>query len=164
MKIIILFRHGQAHWNSGFNKDYERTLTDVGILEAEKMGRYLANKNLIPEQVISSSAIRAHTTAKTANIAGKWNKNIILEPMIYGGNPEFLLNLVKSQDDKINFICLVGHEPNFSGFVNKSIIGNFRESYPTATMAKIDFEIEKWDDIEFNTGNLDWAVRPYEIK
>jgi hypothetical protein len=31
-------------------------------------------------------------------------------------------------------------------------------------MAKIDFEIEKWDDIEFNTGNLDWAVRPYEIK
>ncbi len=162
MKSILLFRHGEADSGFNYNSDHERPLTLLGISEAEKVGTYLANINKIPDLVISSSANRANTTANKAIKAGKWKCDKIIEKGIYGGGPDYLLNLAKSQNDKYNFIAFVGHEPNFSIFIEKAASMNY-VSFPTAAAACISFDIDTWNHIEFGFGELDFLTTPKEL-
>ena len=163
MKSIIIFRHGSANTAARYERDYDRTLTPRGIKDAEKMGRYLLEKNIKPDLVLSSSAIRAKKTAETAHTAGNWKSKFFLEPKIYGGSPYFLLDLIKQQDDNCNSICLVGHEPNFSSFIIKAINASTYINFSTATMAKIDFDIKDWSRIDFGIGTLDWLTHPKDL-
>ena len=163
MKTIIIFRHGNANTTAEYERDYDRTLTPRGIKDVEKMGCYLSEKNSKPDLVLSSSAIRARKTAETAHVVGNWRSKFFLEPKIYGGNPCFLLDLIKEQDDSYRSICLVGHEPNFSSFIAKVINANAYINFPTAAMAKIDFNIKEWSRIDFGIGILDWLTHPKEL-
>ena len=106
MKNIIIFRHGSTNDAIKHQRDYDRTLTPRGLKDAEKMGRYLLEKNSTPDLVLSSSAVRARQTAEKAHTEGGWKSKFFLEPKIYGGNPYFLLDLIKQQDNKYNSICL----------------------------------------------------------
>jgi len=163
VKTIIIFRHASTNVATEYQIDYDRTLTPRGIKDAEKMGRYLSDKDNKPDLVLCSSAVRARTTAETAHAAGNWKSNFFLEPKIYGGNPSFLLDLIKEQNNSHNSICLVGHEPNFSSFIAKAINTTTYINFPTAAIAKIDFDIEKWTKIDFGIGALDWLTYPKNL-
>ena len=159
VKKIILFRHGESDWETDNGNDHERPLVNSGIAAAEKMGRYLTQANEIPDYVISSTALRARTTAESAMDVGGWSCPMVLESGIYGGNPQFLLNLIKNQDDTLSSICLVGHEPNFSSFISQSTDSN-KIHFPTASMAKIEYKIDFWREVSMGFGILDWVVKP----
>ena len=162
MKSVILFRHGQAGWgNNIFGKDYDKPLTPIGEKEAEKMGEYLSDSNYIPDLIISSTANRAKNTMKLAYKAGNWKSIINFETKIYGGNPNFLLELINKQNNKYNSICLVGHEPNFSNFI--SLTRGEYKIFNTASMAKIDFKTNEWQRVSDNQGYLDWLINPKEL-
>ena len=124
--------------------------------------QFLSQKDELPEVVISSTAVRAKTTAEIAIDVGKWPCPMILKSGIYGGNPQFLLGLVQSQDESLSSICLVGHEPNFSSFISQSTDSNYMQ-FPTASMAKISFDVDNWHSIEMGFGNLDWLIMPKEL-
>ena len=159
MKTIILFRHGEAGWEIDSHRDKGRKLTITGIQEAKKMGQYLARQNHVPDMVISSIAIRAKMTAAFAMESGKWDCSYKIEEGIYGGGPLFLLDLVKSQDNKLSSICLVGHEPNFSKFI-AYLTDSARAYFPTASMAKVDLNVKGWVDITPGFGEIDWLIYP----
>ena len=163
MKTIIIFRHASTNAATEHQIDYDRTLTPRGLKDAERMGCYLLEKNIKPDVVFSSSAIRAKKTAEVAYTAGDWKSIFFLEPKIYGGSPYFLLDLIKQQHDSYNSICLVGHEPNFSNFIAKSINTTTYIDFPTAAMAKIDFDIQEWIQTDFKIGILDWLTHPKEV-
>ena len=162
MKSIILFRHGESDYNLDFSQDHERPLAQSGIQDAGKMGAYLYQQNESPNLVISSTAVRAKATAKIAMDVGKWSCNIVLESKIYGGSPEYLLSLIKSQNNRLSSICIVGHEPNFSSFIVKSTDSNYLQ-FPTASMAKINFDVNSWQEIIMGFGNLNWIISPKEL-
>ena len=162
MKSVILFRHGQAGWgNSIFGKDYDKPLTPIGEEEAYKMGVYLSELNYIPDLIISSTANRAKTTMKLAYKSGNWKSIVKFETKIYGGKPNFLLELINKQNNKHNSICLVGHEPNFSSFI--LLTTGIYKIFNTASMAKIDFKTNQWQNISDNKGYLDWLINPTEL-
>ena len=162
MRSVILFRHAEAEWIGKTGSDHDRVLSPNGIKDAEKMGIYISKKNNIPELVISSTAIRAKTTAEVAIKSGKWGSPFQLEAGIYGGNPEFLLKLAKRQEEKVISVCFVGHEPNFSSFIAHAT-NNTYKNFPTASIAKIDFDVKSWEDVVFGFGILDFLVYPQEL-
>ena len=162
MKSIILFRHGKSEWNTFFDSDHNRPLAPRGIKAAKKMGVFLANKKQVPDLVISSTAIRARTTVELAIEKGNWESAMILESAIYGGPPTVLLSIAQAQLDTIKSICFVGHEPNFSMFISQAC-GLGHIEFTTANMAKIDFNVNNWKDIEFEKGVLDWLQKPKEL-
>ena len=162
MKSIILFRHGKSEWNTFYDSDHNRPLAPRGIKAAKKMGVFLANKKQVPDLVISSTAIRARTTVELAIEKGNWESAMILESAIYGGPPTVLLSIAKAQLDTIKSICFVGHEPNFSMFISQAC-GLGHIEFTTANMAKIDFNVNNWKDIEFEKGVLDWLQKPKEL-
>ena len=158
---IIIFRHGKSDWNAIYNKDHNRPLSKRGINASKKMGIFLKYKNQIPDIVISSSANRAKTTAELAIKAGNWNSNFYIDKRIYGRSSNFLLQLAKLIDDKHKNICFVGHEPTCSSFISLSTFHSTR--FKTASMAKINFSLKSWSEIEFGNGTLEWLISPKEI-
>ena len=163
MKSVILFRHGKSDWHAPYGNDHERPLANRGVEAAKKMGKFLIEKNQVPELVISSTAVRAKTTVELAIDSAKWTSKLVLERGIYGGSPDFLLELIHSQDDVYNSICLVGHEPNFSFFISRASNQDYIH-FTTANMAKINFDINMWSKLQFGNGILEWHQKPKDIK
>jgi len=162
MKTIILFRHSESGWNPTYGGDHERPLTKNGIEVAKKMGVYLSNIKAVPDLIISSTALRAKSTSELAKEEGGWDSDFKLEPEIYGGNLSFLIKLAQSQDNHIDSICFTGHEPYFSSFISK--VTNQEHTYfPTASVAKINFMVSDWKNIDFCNAKLDWLIKPQDL-
>ena len=162
MKSVILFRHGKSDWNAPYGNDHDRPLAKRGVEAAKKMGTFLREKNQIPELAISSTAVRAKTTVELAMDSAKWTSKLVLERGIYGGSPDFLLELMHSQDDIYNSICLVGHEPNFSFFISRAT-NQYYVNFTTANMAKINFDTNAWLKVKFPLGKLEWHQQPKSL-
>ena len=163
MKSVILFRHGKSNWNASYSTDHDRPLNSRGIKAAKKMGQYLLDKDQIPDLIISSTAVRAKTTAQLAIKSANWQSKFILERGIYGGSSNYLLELVRSQDDQYTSLCLVGHEPNFSSFISQAT-GHGYLDFTTANMAKINFNVDIWIKVQFLKGKLEWHQQPKNLK
>tara|TARA_B100000686_G_C16734039_1_gene942522 strand:+ start:543 stop:974 length:432 start_codon:yes stop_codon:yes gene_type:complete len=141
--------------------DHNRPLSKRGYKAAKIMGRYLNKIDQIPDKVISSSATRAKDTAGIAIRHGKWSSKLSIESNIYGGSSETLLDIIHHLDKKIKSVCLVGHEPTCSSFI--SLCTFHSQRFTTASMAKINFRVDKWNEIEFGKGSLEWIKSPKEI-
>ena len=141
--------------------DHNRPLSKRGYKAAKIMGRYLKKIDQIPDKVISSSATRARNTAELAIRHGKWFSKLSIEPKIYGGSSETLLDIIHHLDKKTKSVCLVGHEPTCSSFI--SLCTFHSQRFTTASMAKINFRVDKWNEIEFGKGSLEWIKSPKEI-
>ena len=162
MTTLILFRHSESGWESRNVDDHERHLTDKGIEVAKKMGIYLSNIKAVPNLIISSTALRAKSTSELAKEEGRWNSDFKLEPGIYGGNLSFLIKLAQSQDNHIDSICFTGHEPYFSSFISK-VTNQKHTHFPTASIAKINFMVSDWRNIDFCNAELDWLIKPQDL-
>ena len=162
MKSILLFRHGKSNWKAQYDNDHERPLSKRGVKAAKLMGKYAYQNKQVPDKIISSTALRAKSTAELASKFGNWNSDFSLDSDIYHCSTEILQTIVAKQDPNINYICLVGHQPTFSFFLNE-IAGENLLTFPTASMAKINLTIDRWKEIEPRKGFLSWFKRPKEL-
>ena len=163
-KSVILFRHGKSDWDAKYEGDHDRPLAKRGIRDAKQMGKFLSKRAEIPELILSSTALRTRETTKIAMEAGNWDVDVELEKKIYGASLKEIINIIKSQDNKYNSICLVGHEPIFSTII--TLINNKKKiKFPTATMARISFSTSDWKRIllEPDKCKLDWFIKPKSI-
>ena len=162
MKSILLFRHGKSDWNAKYEGDHNRPLSKRGIKAAKLMGEYLFNIKQVPEKIISSTAIRAKTTAELALKYGNWNSCLHLNPNIYYCTTHRLKSIIAKQDSNIDFLCLVGHEPTLSSFLYK-ITGESLNHFPTASMVRIELPLNHWKQIEFGKGLISWFKKPKDL-
>ena len=82
-----------------------------------------------------------------------------MEEKIYEGTVQTLLSVIKQQNDRYTNICIVGHEPSLSLLIEKC--GDFKlPKFPTAAMARIDFDSTKWNYINHENGNKIWVKKP----
>ena len=162
MKSVILFRHGKSDWDAVYNTDHNRPLAKRGIKAAKRMGKYLADLDQMPDLVISSTAVRAKTTVQLAMESGEWSSEFKLDRSIYGGSSGTLLDLLYNINDSMGVACLVGHEPTFSSFISNCTNSGWIR-FPTASMARLDFEVSAWKEIRFGQGTLAWLTRPKEL-
>ena len=163
-KSVILFRHGKSDWDTQYNSDHDRPLAKRGISDAKRMGKFLSRRAEVPELILSSTALRTRETTKLAMEAGNWDVDVELEKKIYGASLEEIINIIKSQNNKYNSICLVGHEPIFSTII--TLIDNKKKKkFPTATMARISFSTSDWKRVllEPDKCKLDWFYKPKSI-
>ena len=163
-KSLILFRHGKSDWDAKYDSDHDRPLAKRGIRDAKRMGKFLSKKEEVPDLILSSTALRTRETTKLAMEAANWDVDVELEKKIYGASLEEIINIIKSQNNKYNSICLVGHEPIFSTII--TLIDNKKKiKFPTATMARISFSTSDWKRVllEPDKCKLDWFYKPKSI-
>lgn len=158
-KKIILYRHGKSDWAASYGSDHDRPLAQRGIESAQTMGKLLKKCDQIPALAITSTAIRAKTTLEVSMLAGKWKCDVTEDKTLYYGSTEEVFEIIRSISDKYSSVILVGHEPKCSTLTNL-MIGGGSVIFKTATMARIDFNVEKWEKVKLGEGELRWLWRP----
>ncbi|HEY9761172.1 MAG TPA: histidine phosphatase family protein [Trichocoleus sp.] len=158
-KRLILFRHGKSDWDAQFPSDHERPVAKRGIQAAKVMGKLLAAAGQVPDSVVTSSAVRAKTTAEIAAKAGQWSCPMRVTPELYEATSEQALQVIQQEPDSTNILMLVGHEPTWSELTRR-LIGGGHVTVPTAVLIAIDFEVNSWVQVTFGSGSLTWLMPP----
>jgi phosphohistidine phosphatase len=160
MKTLYVLRHAKSSWDDAELADFDRPLNERGELTAPFMGEFMAANGFEPQAIVSSPAMRARETARLAQSAGHFTADIIHDERIYEASPRTLQTVASSIDDQFESAMLVGHNPGMEGFVR--LLTGRSEEMPTAALAVIDLDIERWSDIDSGLGSLRRVVRPKE--
>ena len=94
MKRLMLVRHAKASWHHFTGSDHKRPLNTLGKSDAKLIGQYLCDHNYCPSYIISSHATRTLETSKILIKKFQYNKEIEIQPNIYNGNVESILQLI----------------------------------------------------------------------
>jgi phosphohistidine phosphatase len=168
MRRLMLLRHAKSDWPAGV-PDHDRPLNDRGRAAAPLMGRYLADEGLLPDLAVVSSAQRTQETwALVAPALGPVEART--EPRVYEAPADRLLAVLREAPDTARTLLLVGHNPGTEDLARRLVghgdryaIARLGQKYPTAGLAVIDFEAERWAEIDTRTGRLDRFVTPKTI-
>ncbi len=163
VKTVILFRHGKSDWKAPFASDHQRPLAGRGRKAADLMGRFLTQTGQVPDRVITSSAVRARRTAERAWEAGHWSCLLRITDRLYGVNAEAALAEIQAESDRASILLLTGHEPTWSQLTGR-LSGATAVRFPTAAMARIDFQVDHWNQVQFGQGRLIWLLPPRVLR
>jgi phosphohistidine phosphatase len=152
MPTLLVMRHGKSDWGAPNGADHDRPLAERGVRSARLIGRLLTGLDLAPHFIISSTAVRARTTAELAAAAGGWDAPISLQPGFYGGSTGDVLGLAAREAPDVDRLMLVGHEPTWSGLVEH--LTGARVPVKTGTVAVIDVEAAHWSALPEARGEL----------
>jgi phosphohistidine phosphatase len=155
---LLLLRHAKTERGAG-GRDHDRELTDRGRRDAALIGRFLARAELVPELVVSSTATRARDTARLAIEAGRFRAPLRETPALYECPIERALDLVRSLDDRVSTVLMVGHEPTWSALAS-ILAGGGRLRLPTAGLAYLEFGVESWSETTPGSAELRGLVTP----
>lgn len=144
-------RHAKSDWDAAYGSDHERPLNDRGYRSARLMGRVITGLDMKPDHVISSTAVRARTTAALAAEAGRWDTKIDLDQGFYGTGPTAVLETASRAPD-VERLMLVGHQPTWSMLVHH-LTGAIADM-KTASVAEVGLMIEDWGELPSTQGVL----------
>ncbi len=124
--------------------DIERPLNSRGMRDAPFMAAMLSGRGVTPDQIISSPANRALTTASYfAEELRIKREDILVKREIYEAWPEDILNIVQSVDEQHKTILLFGHNPSLTSIANlfsREYIANV----PTCGIIQVESQVEQW--------------------
>jgi len=158
MKRVLLLRHAKSKRGPEYDTDFERPLAKRGKGDSAKVGAFLTEQDLIPDQIYSSSAKRARQTAERCAEAAGYEGEIRFHDTLYMGGVEAYLDLLANTDDSAVTVLCVGHNPDMAEMV-ETLSGHWARM-PTAALARIEFDVEHWEDLVPGEGNLVWVQEP----
>jgi phosphohistidine phosphatase len=163
VKELLLLRHGKSDWNADYAEDRERPLAPRGKAAAKLIGRFLTKTNCVPDLVVTSSAVRACSTAQLAAEAGGWSTRMVVRDDLYASSAGAVLKLISRQAKGVERLMLVGHNPTWEDTI-RLLIGGGLIRVPTAAVACIRFSILTWNDASPGNGVLHWLITPKLLK
>ena len=113
------------------------------------MGKRLAAREVSPSLIISSSAVRARRTANIVAEALEYPaESLQIERDLYLATAEKILELVRSQEDNVSDLLVVGHNPGLTELVNRLLPELDLDNLATSGVVAMDFDTKKWSDID----------------
>jgi phosphohistidine phosphatase len=147
MKTIYLLRHAKSSWANGNLSDKQRPLNGRGQNDAPAMGERFAARGEELDQVLSSPALRAHTTAQLfCDACGFPSRDIVVEPDLYFSGSGSIEDLILAQDDRVRALMLVFHNPDITYFANSIDYEVRIDNVPTCGLIKLVSDIAQWRD------------------
>lgn len=147
MKTLILVRHAKSSWDHPGLDDHERPLSERGLRDAPRMGRRLADRGLAPDVVLSSTAVRALTTAELmAEAIGVERDRIVADERLYATSAAGLLEVIGELDSSVQTAMVVGHNPEMASLAQRFTdeIGHL----PTCAVVEFRFDADAWDELD----------------
>ncbi len=126
------------------------------------MGAALAALGLIPDSILTSTAMRARETARLVAAAMEYRGTIVEEPDLYAASVDTLLGALRDYDEE-KTLLLVGHNPGLEELVCLLTGGVDAEPIvrlPTAGLACLALDIEGWSQLLPECGLLHWFLTP----
>jgi phosphohistidine phosphatase len=157
---LILFRHGKSSWDDPALDDFSRPLAPRGLRNVPEMGRRLARRGPCPELIVTSTAVRALSTARAvAREIGYREDDIVEAPELYLASPGAILAVIRQTPAAAHTMMVIGHNPGFTELANR--LGEVRlDNMPTAAMLCVEFDATAWSAIEPAQARLAWYDYP----
>jgi phosphohistidine phosphatase len=153
MKQLILIRHSNAESTSFGKEDHKRELTNEGIKKAIDRAMSLLNKNIYPDLILSSNAVRAIQTAEIfAKHLNQKCRTVNIPFLYFEYTTNDFFNLISEIDACYNTVFIIAHNPTLSVMASR-LDDDALLHFNTCDIAI--FEISKsWKSIEIGDCKL----------
>jgi phosphohistidine phosphatase len=146
-------RHSKAEQSGP--SDFERELTDRGVLDATEAGQWLASRGIEPDQALVSSAVRTRQTWEAVNEGGGWDLEGTYDDTLYEAGTESALDLIRETDPAIQTLVVVGHNPTMASLATLLDDGEGDDEagnevavgFPASALAVFSFDGD-WADLD----------------
>jgi phosphohistidine phosphatase len=146
-KELLLVRHAKSSWDDPYLDDHDRPLNERGLRNAPEMGKRLQGLGIRPDTWISSTALRAITTAEIlAKKVGFPREKIQRTKDLYHASASELQGFIAGLDDAFGSAILFGHNPGMTSLVSNLYglpIGNM----PTCGVVHLQFNDDNWSAV-----------------
>lgn len=123
------------------------------------MGEMLAENGLLPDLVVTSTALRALETAKAVMASCNYEGSMEITRRLYLADPAAHLEVLSDLPPGKQRVLLIGHNPGISEFLGL-LTGDSREM-PTASIAWLELPLIEFADVTAQTrGRLVQFFRP----
>lgn len=136
-------RHAKSSWKDADLTDFDRPLNSRGEADAPRMGALIKAEGLVPDQIVSSSAVRAYSTAELVAAACDYEGEIHQTQALYHAPPGIYYEILANLNNSVDIAMVVGHNPGIEAFLSKLILT--WTSMTTANIGHVEIEISNWD-------------------
>jgi phosphohistidine phosphatase len=170
MKRLTLLRHAKSGDDGSVARDFDRALNAKGRRAARAIGRHLRDAGIRFDTILASPAVRVRETLE--EVADGYGSDLVpdWEQRLYLASVAELIDAVHAAPDFAASLLLVGHNPGLEQLVlalvpdsGDAARGAVAQKYPTASLAEIDFDIDRWADVVPGAGRLARFVRPRDL-
>jgi phosphohistidine phosphatase len=138
MRQLTLLRHGDALPSARGGRDFDRPLSDRGVLEVRGAARAIAAGMPRPDLILASSARRTTETAELVQATAWPDAPLLTEAALYCATADALLEVLRGLGDGFASVLLVGHNPGISEACSR-LAGDGRPlALPTAGWRRYD--------------------------
>jgi phosphohistidine phosphatase len=122
----------------------------------------LKKEHLVPDVIISSTAMRARATAEAVAKASGYKGEIILNKSLYAAGPEAYVGVMHNLSDEFVRVLIIGHNPGLEELVE--ILTGEIHLMPTCSLTHVKLCIGKWSDMDNKIkGEVSEIWRPRDL-
>lgn len=160
-KLLLLVRHAKSSWKDETLADIDRPLNKRGKRDAPSMGQRLVVRGIQPQVIVTSPAVRAHTTATVLAEQLQFTHTFIVDSELYGASSDEILYIIKRLDAATTCAVFVGHNPGLTDLAN---VWADEEIDNVPTCGIVTVQLSDWQQPE--AGRLvdfDFPKRPFTL-
>ena len=149
MKLLTLVRHAKSSWQDQHLSDHERTLNPRGLNDAPLMAKRIADRVVLPDHILCSSATRTQQTCEIFN--STWQQqsaSVAFEDALYLSSTGTLQSLIENTDAGVEHLMVIAHNP---GLEQLGMLLHPSAPKRLPTCAVLHFELDQTD---FSLENL----------
>jgi phosphohistidine phosphatase len=154
MKTLYIMRHAKSSWDFIDLSDHDRPLNNRGRKDAPAMGRELVAREESVDLIVSSSAVRALSTATLVAKELEYDVDkIAIEEDIYKADKREMLVVIKNIPNQFDKVLILGHNPTLTDLVNM-LSPELIPDIPTAGIVALRFACTTWREISKDNAAL----------
>jgi phosphohistidine phosphatase len=162
MKTLLLLRHAKSSWKDRDVSDDDRPLNKRGKRDAPCMGWLLQKEDLVPEIIMSSTAVRARDAAARVAKSCYYKGQITYADSLYLGGTGAYLDALRILPKDFKIALVVGHKPDIEELL--MMLTEHAERIPTAALTRINLPIGDWSTLSSKSkGKLVRIWKPKEL-
>lgn len=164
MLTLALLRHAKSSWDNPSQEDFDRPLNERGLKAAPAAGAALVKLSLKPDLILCSAAARTRQTLKyvLASLAPPVPPATVIDEKLYLAGPVTLLEFLRDIPEGPTSVLVVGHNPGLHALALTLTGGGdpvaraaLAVRYPTAALAILKIDRDRWRDLRPSDGKLE---------
>lgn len=148
MKQLLLLRHAEAEAAPPGAKDFDRTLTERGRLEAAEAAAAIAAASITIDEILLSPSRRTRETADVVmHRLGLQTQARIIAPL-YLAAADTMLETVRDCRHSSGTVLLIAHNPGISELAHLLSGGAEEVGLRTAGLCLLVFPVDSWENVD----------------
>jgi phosphohistidine phosphatase len=117
-RILLLMRHAKSSWDEPGLGDDQRPLNHRGRRDAPRVADWLVAQQLVPAQVLCSTAVRAVQTLERMLARFPETLPVGYEPQLYMAPPDQILRSIARLSESASPVLVICHNPGLEQLVS----------------------------------------------